>query len=44
MAFKGCFPIKCKLVLNDKLFEQVHSFGSLGCDLYYVGEIDVGKK
>ena len=40
MAFKGCFPVRCKLVLIDQLIEQVHLFRFLGCDLSYVGEID----
>ena len=44
VGFKGCFSVRCKLILNDQLFEQVHSFRFLGCDLSYVGEIDVDKK
>ena len=44
MDFKGCFPVKCKVALNDQLIEQMHSFRFLGCDLSHVGEIDVDKK
>lgn len=25
MAFKGCFPIRCKLVVNGQLIKQMHS-------------------
>ena len=44
MAFKGWFPVKCKLVVIDQLIEQVYSCRFLGCDLPYVGEIDVDTK
>ena len=43
MDFKGCLCVRCKLILNDQLIEQVQSFRCLGCDLSFVGEIDVEK-
>ena len=44
MAFEVCCPVRCKLVLNDVQIEQVHSLRFLGCDLSYVGEIDVDNR
>ena len=44
VAFKGYFHVRCKLMLNDQLVEQVRSFRFPGCYLSYVGEIDVDKK
>ena len=46
LAFKGYFPVRCKLVVNDQVIEQVglHSLSFPGCDLSCVGDLDVDKK
>ena len=33
MVFKGKFPIRCKVVVEDEVLEQVSHFDFLGCDI-----------
>jgi hypothetical protein len=44
MAFIGQEPVRCKITINDKIFEQVNEFKYLGCQISYEGERDVKNK
>lgn len=35
MAFRGKFPLRSKLEIEDKILEQVSYFHFLGCDVNY---------
>jgi hypothetical protein len=37
----GQEPLRCKITINDKMFEQVNEFKYLGCQISYEGERDV---
>jgi hypothetical protein len=37
MAFIGQEAVRCKITINDKIFEQVNEFKYLGCQIYYEG-------
>lgn len=39
VAFKGCFPVRCKVDSEKSTSWQVESFNFLGCDLPYIGGI-----
>jgi hypothetical protein len=41
MAFIGQEPVRCKITINDKIFEQVNEFKYFGCQILYEGERDV---
>ena len=43
-CFKDCFQVRRKLVVKDQTNGTSALFKSLGCDLSYVGEIDVKNK
>ena len=43
IAFKGEDPVRSKIVVNNKIAEQVDTFGYLGVDISYTGEVDVDK-
>ena len=43
MAFKGRDPVRTKIVIHNKLVEQVNLFNCLG-NIYYEGELDIDKK
>jgi hypothetical protein len=38
LAFIGQEPVRCKITINDKIFEQVNGFKYLGCQISYEGE------
>jgi hypothetical protein len=38
MAFIGQEPVRCKITINDNIFEQVNEFKYLGCQISYEGE------
>jgi hypothetical protein len=42
MAFIG--QVRCKITINDKIFEQINEFKYLGCQISYEGERDVKNK
>jgi hypothetical protein len=44
MAFIGQEPVRCKITINDKIFEQVNEIKYLGCQISYEGERDVKNK
>ncbi|XP_075210156.1 protein spaetzle 4-like [Lycorma delicatula] len=44
MAFLEKFPIKSKIILGDKILEQVSHFNYLGCDITYENDRDCNKK
>jgi hypothetical protein len=44
MAFIGQEPVRCKITINDKVFEEVNEFKYLGCQISYEGERDVKNK
>ncbi|XP_039275024.1 uncharacterized protein LOC120349129 [Nilaparvata lugens] len=44
MAFKGKYPIRSKIVIDNKVLEQVSQFSYLGCEISYKDELDVEKK
>jgi hypothetical protein len=44
MAFIGQEPVRCKITINDNIFEQVNEFKYLGCQISYEGERDVKNK
>ena len=43
MAFKGQDPVRTKIVLDNKIIEQVNLFNYLGNMIYCEGELDVDK-
>jgi hypothetical protein len=40
MAFCGKWPVRCKLIVDNQLIEQVSKFMS-GCQLSYQGEVEI---
>jgi hypothetical protein len=44
MAFRGRDPIRSKIVINNKIVEQVNKFNYLGCLLSYETEKDITSK
>jgi hypothetical protein len=44
MAFRGKDPVRSKIVINERIIEQVSSFKYLGSDISYLGEVDVNSK
>jgi hypothetical protein len=44
MVFIGQEPVRCKITINDKIFEQVNGFKYLGCQISDEGERDVKNK
>lgn len=44
MAFKGRYPVRSKIVLDDTIIEQVSHFNYLGCNVSYQGEFDIAGK
>jgi hypothetical protein len=35
MAFKGKYPVGSKIMINNKIIEQVKNFNYFGCDISY---------
>jgi hypothetical protein len=33
MAFKGKYPVRSKIMINNKIIKQVKNFNYLGCDI-----------
>jgi hypothetical protein len=45
MAFQGKYPIRSKIILNNKLIiEQVSNFNYLGCNVTYKYDEDLNHK
>jgi len=44
MAFKGRDPLRTKIVIDNKITEQVNLFNYLGNMIYYEGELDIDNK
>jgi hypothetical protein len=44
MAFKGRDPVRTKIVIDNKIIEQVNSFNYLGNMISYKRELDIEKK
>jgi len=44
MAFKGRDPVRSKIVIYNKIIEQVNLFNYLGNLISYEGELDIGNK
>ncbi|MFP3036489.1 MAG: hypothetical protein ACEY3A_06015 [Wolbachia sp.] len=44
MAFSGLSPLRCKLIMGDKMIEQVNEFKSWGCNISPFEETDIKKK
>ncbi|NSM56166.1 RNA-directed DNA polymerase [Wolbachia endosymbiont of Atemnus politus] len=44
MAFLGNDPVRSKIVINNRIVEQVNKFKYLGCTLSYEDEIDIEIK
>jgi hypothetical protein len=44
MAFKGQDPIRSKIVIDNKIIEQVNSFTYLGNLISYENEMDIDNK
>jgi hypothetical protein len=44
LAFKGKDPVRSKVVIANKIIEQVNTFRYLGVDISYTREVDVGNK
>ena len=44
MAFKGGDPVRTKIVIENKIIEQVNLFNYLGNMISYEGELDIGNK
>jgi hypothetical protein len=44
MAFCGKWPVRSKLILDNRPIEQVSKFIYLGCQLSHQGEVDVNHK
>ena len=44
MAFKGKWPVRSKIVLNNCILEQVSKFKYLGCTLTYNKGVDIQEK
>jgi len=44
MAFKGQDPVRTKIVIDNKIIEQVNLFNCLGYVIPYEGELDIDNK
>ena len=44
MAFKGRDPVRTKIVIDNKIIEQVNLFNCLGNVISYEGELDIDSK
>ena len=44
MTFKGRDPVRTKIVIENKIIEQVNSFNYLGIMISYEKELDIGNK
>jgi len=44
MAFKGRDPVRTKIVIDNKIIEQVNSFNCLGNMISYEKELDIDNK
>lgn len=44
MAFWGSDPIRSKIVILNKVLEQVSQFNYLGCDVSFLGNLDLVRK
>lgn len=44
MAFLGSHPIRAKIVINDKIIEQVNTFKYLGCSITYGKKSEIENK
>jgi hypothetical protein len=44
MAFRGRDPIRSKIVIDNKIIEQVHFFNCLGNLIYYENEMGIDNK
>jgi hypothetical protein len=43
MSFKGRDPVRTKIVIDNKIIEQVDLFNYLGNTICYEGELDIDK-
>jgi len=44
MAIRGRDPVRTKIVIDNKIIEQVHSFNYLGNMISYEKELDIDNK
>ena len=44
MALKGRDPVRTKIVIDNKIIEQVNLFNCLGNVISYDGELDIDSK
>ena len=44
MAFKGRYPVRTKIVIDNKIIEKVNSFNCLGNMVSYEKELDTDNK
>ena len=44
MAFKGRDPVRTKIIIDNKIIEQVNLFNYLGNMVSYEGELDIDSK
>ena len=44
MAFKGRDPVRTKIVIDNKIIEEVNSFNYLGNTISYEKELDIDNK
>ena len=44
MSFKGRDPVRTKIVIDNKIIEQVNSFNYLGNKISYEKELDIDNK
>ena len=44
MAFKGRDPVRTKIVIDNKIIQQVNLFNYLGNVISHEGELDIDKK
>ena len=44
MAFKGRDPVRTKIIIDNKIIEQVNLFNYLGNMVSYEGELDIDNK
>jgi len=44
MAFRGRDPVRTKIVIDNKIIEQVNSFNYLGNMISYEKELDIDNK
>jgi len=44
IAYKGRDPVRTKIVIDNKIMEQVNLFNYLGNIIFYEGEMNIGNK